>query len=360
MSSRTGEIRPKSYTRAALIALALFLVLIVSITIGVSAGSAQISFSRVWAIVFDQLFPEMELFEESFPRNEISIVWMIRFPRVLLGAIVGAGLAIAGAVIQSLVRNSLADPYLLGISSGACSGAVFVILFAGRLLGVAAVGVFSVSFMAFVGATIAFAAVFLIAARGSGLSPVRMVLSGLAVSYIFTALTNFMVYMEQRNGAESAMFWMLGGLGGARWERLPIPLAIVVICLIAFTLYGRQLNALLLGDENAFALGVNVPRARTALFVATSILTGVIVAASGSIGFVGLIVPHAVRLVAGSDHRRVLPLSAGVGAIFLIWADLFARTALAPRELPLGIVTGFIGAPFFIFLLRRSAGGKQR
>nr|MBQ6740713.1 iron ABC transporter permease [Synergistaceae bacterium] len=164
----------------------------------------------------------------------------------------------------------------------------------------------------------------------------------------------FMVYLSQHNGAESAMFWMLGGLGGARWGRLGVPFAIVILALIIFMLNARNLNALLLGDESAAAIGVDIVKFRRFLFVASSVLTGVIVAVSGSIGFVGLIVPHAVRLIAGADHERVLPIGALAGAIFLIWADLFSRTVLAPRELPLGIITGFVGAPFFIWLLTRN------
>ena len=338
----------KDHVGALLLVLAALLAL--SVTLGVSAGSAHIPFGRVWAIIGHRLFPDW--LPQTWPDNEAGIVWRIRLPRVLLGGIVGAGLAIAGAVIQSLVRNSLADPYLLGISSGACAGAVFVILFASRLFEITLSGMFEVSLAAFLCAGLAFLLVFLIAGRG-GLNPVRMVLAGLAVSYIFMALTNFMVYLTQHNGAESAMFWMMGGLGGARWNRLGIPFVVTLACLALFTARARSLNALLLGDENAVALGVDVARFRLFLFVTTSLLTGVIVAVSGSIGFVGLIVPHATRLLVGADHRRVLPVAALLGAAFLILADLFARTILAPRELPLGIVTGFVGAPFFIWLLRR-------
>lgn len=327
--------------------------LFVSITMAVSIGSVSLPFGRIWGIIFHQIFPNWDFFKRDWPQNEVGIVWQIRFPRVLLGALVGAGLSIAGSTIQSLVRNSLADPYLLGISSGACAGAVFVILFAGRFWGVALQGMYEVSFMAFLGATLAFLSVFLIARQGQGLTPTRMILAGLAVSYIFMAATNFMVYMQQRNGAEAAIFWMLGGLGGARWDRLAIPLIATLGSLLVFTVQARPLNALLLGDENAIALGVDIVRFRRLLFIVTSVLTGVLVAVSGSIGFVGLIVPHAVRMVVGADHRRVLPIGALVGAIFLIWTDVFSRTVLAPRELPLGIVTGFIGAPFFVWLLRR-------
>ena len=339
--------------------IAMTVLLFFSVTLGVSMGTAPLPFRHVWGIILHQMFPEWSWIGAEWPRNEVGIVWMIRFPRVLLGAVVGAGLATAGAVIQSLVRNSLADPYLLGISSGACAGAVFAMLFMTRVFGAALTGMSGVSALAFAGAALAFVLVFAIARQGSGLTPVRMVLSGLAVSYVFMAVTNFMVYLEQRNGAESAMFWMLGGLGGARWDRLPLPFVALVACLVLFIAQSRPLNALLLGDENAAALGVDVAKFRRLLFTATSVLTGVIVAVSGSIGFVGLIVPHAVRLLVGSDHRRLLPVGALAGASFLIWTDVFARTALAPRELPLGIVTGFIGAPFFIWLLKSGGRGSR-
>lgn len=343
--------------RTGLLALILCILLFVSITMGVSIGSVSIPFGRVWGIILHQLFPDWQTFARDWPKNEVGIVWQLRLPRVLLGSLVGAGLMMAGATIQSLVRNSLADPYLLGISSGACAGAVLAILFAGKLLGAAFSGMPTVSLLAFLGALLAFALVFLIASRGSGLTPMRMVLSGLAVSYIFMAMTNFLVYLNQRSGAETAMFWMLGGLGGARWDRLPIPFAVTSLCLVVLMLQSRSLNALLLGDESAAALGVDVQKFRRFLFVVTSVLTGVLVAASGSIGFVGLVVPHIMRMTVGADHRRVLPLGALLGAVFLIWADVFSRTVMAPRELPLGIVTGFVGAPFFIWLLGR--GGHK-
>lgn len=311
--------------------------LLLAITLGVSMGSASLKFSHVWGIIFGHD-------SSSYPANEISIVWRLRLPRVLLGAITGAGLAIAGTVIQTLVNNSLADPYLLGISSGACTGAVFGIL----------TGHINAFLMAFVGALLAFAFVFVVAGYRTGrLTPIRMILAGLAVSCIFNAITNFMIYMTRHNGAENAMFWLMGSLGGARWGRIELPFAIVLASLIVFVIYARYLDSMLLGEEHATALGVNVKNFRIFLFVMTSILTAAITSVSGSIGFVGLIVPHAVRIITGSKHRILLPVSALAGAVFLILTDLFARTVLAPRELPLGIITGFTGAPFFVWLLCR-------
>ena len=185
----------------------------------------------------------------------------------------------------------------------------------GKVLGSSYTGLSTVFILAFLGSLLAFGLVLIIAAQGEGLTPMRMILSGLAVSYTFTALTNFMVYLNQRSGAESAMFWMLGGLGGARWDRLPVPLAVTAACLVLLVLQGRSLNALMLGDESAAALGVDVRRFRRFLFALTSLLTGTLVAVSGSIGFVGLVVPHVMRMTVGADHRRILPLGALSGAI---------------------------------------------
>ena len=187
-------------------------------TFGVSIGPVPIPFGRVWGIVLHRVFPDWQAVAQDWPQNEVGIVWQLRLPRVILGAIVGAGLMMAGAAIQSLVRNSLADPYLLGISSGGCAGAVAAILLLGKVLGSSYTGLSTVFIMAFLGSLLAFGLVLLIAAQGEGLTPMRMILSGLAVSYMFTALTNFMVYLNQRSGAESAMFWMLGGLGGGHHE----------------------------------------------------------------------------------------------------------------------------------------------
>ena len=319
--------------RIAFLVLILIAALLLAITLGVSLGSASLKFSHVWGIILTQ---------DSllYPQNEISIVWRIRLPRVLLGAITGAGLAISGAVIQTLVNNSLADPYLLGISSGACTGAVIGILTNGL----------NSFIMAFFGALVAFAGVFVIAGYKTGkLTPIRMILAGLAVSCIFNAITNFMIYMTR------AMFWLMGSLGGARFGRIGLPFMIVLVSLIVFVIYARSLDAMLLGEEHATALGVDVKNFRRLMFIMTSILTAAITSVSGSIGFVGLIVPHAIRMITGSNHRILLPVSALAGAVFLILTDLFARTILAPRELPLGIITGFTGAPFFVWLLCRKS-----
>lgn len=349
---------PSSDIKIGTLIIILSIFLLLSMSMAVSIGSVSIPLKRVWSIILNELFPN--LLSTEWPKNEIGIVWEIRLPRVILGALVGAGLSVAGTTIQALVRNPLADPYLLGISSGACTGAVFVILFANRIFNLAFKGLYITSFMAFVGAILAFFLVFLIAQRSKKLAPIRMILAGLAVSYIFMSITNFMIYLEQRNGATSAIFWMLGGLGGARWNKLPIAAIVLTGSMVFLIMQARSLNSLLLGDENATTLGVDINRFRKVLFVVTSILTGALVAVSGSIGFVGLMIPHIVRMIVGSDHRKVLPIAALIGAIFLIWIDVLSRTVMAPRELPIGIVTGFIGAPFFVWLLRRQDKSSKK
>ncbi|MGD9753053.1 MAG: FecCD family ABC transporter permease [Acidimicrobiia bacterium] len=280
------------------------------------------------------------------------IVWDLRLPRVLLGAGVGGGLAVTGAVLQALVRNPLADPYVFGITSGASVGASVVLVG-----GVAVFGSFSLSVAAFLGALVAFALVLVLARARDGLVPQRLILAGVAVSYAMSAVTSLLVFTAANEGdqgaALSVVFWILGGLGGARWDLLPLPLIVVAGTTAALLVQHRSLNALSIGDESATTLGVDVRRLRRFLFAACSLLTGVMVAVSGGIGFVGLVVPHAVRLVAGPDHRRLLPLSLLCGAIFLVWADVAARLLFAPAELPIGVLTAMAGTPFFALLLRR-------
>ncbi|MGH3998453.1 MAG: FecCD family ABC transporter permease, partial [Pseudonocardiaceae bacterium] len=261
-------------------------------------------------------------------------------------------LAVVGTALQALVRNPLADPYVFGITSGASVGATAVLIF-----GVTIVGQQSVSAAAFLGAVVAFALVLVLARLGGGLSPARLILAGVAVAYTMSALTSFLVFMARTTSdqgiAQAVLFWLLGSLGGARWDQLGIP-AVAVVCGTALlVLQARSLNALLVGDETAATLGVDPRRFRGQLFVLCALLTGVIVAVAGGIGFVGLMVPHTVRMLVGADHRRVLPVAMLLGATFLIWADVLARTVASPLELPIGIVTALFGTPFFVLIMRQ-------
>ncbi len=324
--------------------------LLATSTIAVMIGPVPLEPGLVWRIALHQIVPGAVT--PTWADFQENIVWEIRFPRVLLGAVVGAGLAVVGVTMQALVRNPLADPYLLGVSSGAAFGAVSVIL-----LGIAWFGLYTRSIAAFLGALAAFACVYILARRKGRVTTGRLILAGVAVAYTFGAVTNFMIY-KAPNGeaARGVVFWLLGGLGGARWEFLGLPAAVLVAATILLVVQSRALNALSVGEETAMILGVDTNRFRQGIFALTSLLTGVLVAIAGGIGFVGLMLPHIVRLFVGADHRRLLPVSALVGAIFLIWVDVLARTVVAPQELPIGILTALIGAPFFIWLMWRSIG----
>ncbi|MET0990274.1 MAG: putative F420-0 ABC transporter permease subunit [Glaciihabitans sp.] len=313
-----------------------------SITLAVTVGPADITARDVWASVLHHV----GIGDSPLAPLRDGIVWQLRMPRVLTAAAVGAGLAIAGAVMQALTRNPLADPYLLGLSSGASLGAVSVLLLGvGILLPVAA----------FAGALVALVLTLLIArAGGAGLAPTRTVLAGVAVSSLGAAVTSFVVFWTATGDSyREILSWLLGSLAGADWGATAIAFGALAVVGIPVILSGRSLDAFAFGDTAASALGVHVTRTRWLLLVATALLTGAMVSVSGSIGFVGLVLPHAVRLLVGARHRILLPLSALVGAIFLVWSDTLARTLFDPRELPVGIVTAIVGAPLFILLLVR-------
>ncbi len=277
---------------------------------------------------------------------DAAIITDLRLPRVLTAAAVGAGLALAGAVMQAVTRNRLADPYLLGLSSGASVGAVGVLLLGvGLLLPVAA----------FAGALAALTLTLLIAsAGGRGLEPGRMILAGVAVSAFGSALTSLAIVATSTGDSyREIVSWLLGSLAGARWPAVAIGLGALLVVGVPLLRSARTLDAFAFGDTAAAALGVPVARTRWLLMVATALLTGAMVSVSGAIGFVGLVVPHAVRLVVGARHRRLLPLAALSGALVLVWADTAARTLLDPLELPVGIVTAVLGTPVFVALLLR-------
>ncbi|MGW4891905.1 FecCD family ABC transporter permease [Kitasatospora sp. NPDC004240] len=336
--------------RAGPLAAALTVALVLALTAAVSLGSVDIPPGEVWSVVARRLTgraPE--------PGTRDLIVWQLRVPRALLAALVGAGLGLVGTAVQALVRNPLADPYLLGISSGASLGAVaLIVLGAGLGLGAGdAIGL-SVSAAAFAGALAAFSLVWLLARRGGGFSPLRLVLAGIGIGQFLAGFTSYLVLQtDDEQQTRGVLFWLMGSLGGAVWGQLVVPAVVVALGLAALQARARGLNALLMGDETAAGLGVDVGRLRRELFVVTSVLTGVLVAVSGAIGFVGLMVPHVCRLLVGGDHRRLLPLSALTGAVLLVVVDTVARTALDTQELPVGVVTSLLGAPTLLYLLDR-------
>jgi iron complex transport system permease protein len=282
------------------------------------------------------------------------IVWEIRLPRALLGAVVGAGLAVVGVVLQAVVRNPLADPYLLGVSSGASFGAVLVLV-----LGSSAAAGLGLSSAAFTGALVATLLVYLLAQRAGRVTPFRLILAGVSLAYLFQALYGLLLLRANPHDVQNILVWLFGSLGAAEWSDVGIPAAGVVAGTLYLLTQARPLNSLLGGEETAVSLGLDVARFRIRMLVVTSLVVGVMVAVSGAIAFVGLIIPHLCRLVVGADHRRLLPVAALTGATFLVLMDLAARTVLAPTDLPLSIVTAVFGVPFFIWLLRQREVGRE-
>ncbi|WP_406729618.1 iron ABC transporter permease [Streptomyces sp. GD-15H] len=329
--------------------LVLAVLLLMSVVAGLGIGSVRVPPGQAWGIVTHAL--GADLGDAQWSRARETIVLDVRAPRVLLGAVAGAGLAVVGTAMQALIRNPLAEPYLLGVSSGAALGAVVVIVF-----GVTLFGPVSLSVAAFAGALGALLLVYASARTGGRITSVRLVLSGVAVAAVLTAVLNLLLLTGDRgNEARTVLAWTLGGLGGVNWSTLWLPSTALLIGVGVLMAQARNLNLLLAGEEAATTMGLDVARFRVRMFVLLSLVTGVLVAAAGPIGFVGLMLPHIVRLVVGGDHRRVLPTAALGGAVFLIWADIAARTVAAPMEIPVGVLTALCGGPFFLWLMRRDA-----
>ncbi|MCM6773261.1 iron ABC transporter permease [Nocardia sp. CDC159] len=279
-----------------------------------------------------------------------TIVWQLRVPRTILAAVVGAGLALAGAAMQTLVRNPLADPYLLGVSSGAGVGAASVVTW-GFLAGA---GVWALAGGALAGAFAAAGLVFVIALAQGGLTPLRLVLTGTVLGSLFSALSSYLIFRSSDpTAATRVLFWLLGGLAGADWTKVGLPATVVAVAGLALWAVSGWLDALQVGADTAASVGVPVRALRIGLYVGLAVLVGVLVAVSGGIGFVGLVVPHAARLLVGSPHRVLLPVCALCGAVFLVVADAAARVLVRPTEVPVGVLTGLIGAPVFLLMLGR-------
>ncbi|ABK74012.1 MULTISPECIES: FecCD family ABC transporter permease [Mycolicibacterium] len=333
----------------ALVVGALVVLLLLVMTAGVAIGSVPIAPRQVWQIVLNGIHPALA--EQTWPAVRTSIVLDARLPRVVLAAVVGAGLAACGMVLQAVVRNPLADPMLLGVSSGATVGAVAVL--------VAGAGVrqlVTLPVAAFVGALAALVAVYFLARSGGRMTTVRLILAGVAVAEVLSAVASLLIVTsDDPHKAQAALRWMLGGLGGATWRAVWIPAVVVLIGVVVLLAVTRPLNLLYTGEEAAASLGLDVHRFRAAMFVVVALMVGAMVAVSGSIGFVGLIMPHAVRFLVGADHRRALPAVALLGAAFLVVCDIAARTVGAPEELPVGVLTALVGGPFFLWLMRRRA-----
>lgn len=331
--------------RYALLLTALGALLLVSCVVSLGFGPARVPVDVVWHILLNKVFG---IGEVSWSAGQEHIVWLIRVPRMLLGALVGAGLALIGAVLQAVTRNPLADPHLLGVTSGATLGAVIVVLHVGEI-----VGLLTLPIAAFIGALLSMLLVLIIASRQGRLDSDRLLLCGVAVSFVMMAVANTLLFMGDHRASSAVLFWMLGGLGLARWELLAVPSAVVMLGLLLLLGMARPLNALMAGEQTAVTLGLNARNVRLKVFLIASLMTGVLVAISGSIGFVGLMIPHIARRLVGAEHRRLLPVSALLGSVFLVWVDVAARTLIAPEDLPIGVATAAIGGLFFIGLMRK-------
>lgn len=325
----------------------LGLILLFSILGGVFTGAVSISRPEVIAIL---LKPVIDIFP-SVQVSEVNrdILLQIRLPRVLLAASVGVSLAVAGATFQGLFRNPMADPYVIGVSSGAALGAVLAMVM-GNILSFAGFG--AVPLFAFAGGTATIVLVYYMARVGKAVPVMTLLLAGIAVSAFLSALVSLFTYFAGEQ-LHQVVFWMMGGLGGATWLKVKAMVPYTLAGFMCINLFARELNVLLLGEETAKHLGVETEKAKKILMVSASLLVAAAVSTSGIIGFVGLVVPHFIRLVAGPDHRFLLPASALLGAALLIGTDTLARTVIAPTELPVGIITALVGAPLFIYLLKK-------
>jgi len=320
----------------------LWALLLASIVLAVTFGPADISAREVWQTIGHHLGLPMD---SPVTRLRDAIIWELRLPRVLVAAGIGAGLALCGSIMQALTRNPLADPYLLGLSSGASFGAVLFLLAGAALL---------MPIGAFFGAGAAMALTLLVTRLLGGATPSRAILAGIAVSALAAAATSFLIFWSATGDSyREILSWLMGSLSGTGWGDAGIVLVAVLVLGVPMLLAGRALDAFAFGDAAAATLGIDVAQLRWVLLGATALLTGAMVAIGGAIGFVGLIIPHVVRLGTGSRHRLLLPAAMLVGAIFMVWTDTAARSLFSPRELPVGIITALLGAPIFLLVLLR-------
>ncbi len=319
--------------------------LIASAICSVCFGATDISWGTVSRVLFSFL-PSIDVPPDV---GVTQIILDVRLPRVILGVLVGVALGVAGAAFQGILRNPLADPFTLGVSSGASLGAALVLLFH---VHVSWLGLWTLPLGAFACAMATLLFIFLLTQRDHGFQTPTLVLAGIVVQAFLAAAVSFLIFLQGQS-ANTIVFWIMGKLTMRGWDFVVLIAPYVVVITLFIFAFGRTLNMFALGERHAFHAGIRIVRARWAVLLAATAVTAVAVAVTGVIGFVGLVVPHLVRLVVGSDYRLVLPASALVGGIYVVWADTLARTLFAPTELPLGVVTAALGAPFFLYLLYR-------
>ncbi len=335
------------------VSLILLIILFLSIGVAITLGSVNISISDVYKIIFYEMFNigDKALLGSGAAHD---VVWLIRFPRIVLAMAVGIGLSVVGIVMQAIVKNPLADPYILGVSSGASLGATIAVMCGvGGVLGVNAIGI-----SGFIGAFSISILVLFISNIGGHSNSIKLLLAGMALSAVCSAFSNFIVYTaNDAEGMKTIAFWLMGSLAGAKWKEIMYILPIILLGTIFFMTQCRTLNLMLLGDEVSITLGTDLHKFRHVYLVITSLMIGVLIYSSGMIGFVGLIIPHLVRMLFGTDHKKLIPIAAILGAIFLIWADVLSRIIIKGTEIPIGILTSMIGAPCFIWLMIKKTYG---
>ncbi len=330
--------------RKMLFIISLVLGIILLAGFAATQGSANISVIDVYTTILARFLPgyfEINWFSDT-------IVWGLRLHRIMLAIVGGIGLAIAGAVMQGILKNPLASPFTLGIASAAGFGAALAIVLGAGFVG----GEYIIISNAFVFTLLASMSVYGLA-KYKGITPETMILAGIAIMYLFSAMTSFLQYVGNADQVQEVVFWMMGSLGRSSWDKVWIVTAIVAICFPYLLLKSWDINAMGAGDETAKSLGVNVERTRIVCMILVSLITAGVICFTGTIGFIGLVAPHITRMVIGGDHRFLLPASALVGGLLLLAADTVARTILAPVILPVGIMTAFLGVPFFVYLFLR-------
>lgn len=324
----------------------LLVILFLSIGFAVTIGSVDISIKEVYQVI---LYKLLNIGDSSIGTGAVAdVVWLIRMPRIVLAIAVGVGLSVVGIVMQAIVKNPLADPYILGVSSGASLGATLaVVLGIGSSFGSNSLGI-----MGFIGAFGVSILVLIISNIGGRSNSIKLLLAGMALSSVCSSFSSFLVYIsDDSQKLKTITFWLMGSLAGAKWNEIVIIMPIIILGVIFFMTQYRTLNLMLLGDEVSITLGTDLHKFRIIYLVITSLMIGLLVYVSGMIGFVGLIIPHIVRMIFGTDHKKIIPISALLGAIILIWADVLSRALIKGTEIPIGIVISIIGSPLFVWLM---------
>lgn len=344
----------KSFKKYMIILLAI-VILVTIMFLSVGLGALDIDYIKTKDIILYSLGFDKNIY---WTKTEALIIWDMRLPRIILGCLAGAGLAISGVAMQAVAKNPLADPYILGISAGASAGATSIIAL--NLIDITQE--YSVSIGAFSGAILSMLILFCL--NKNNKDSVRLLLSGCVISILFSSISSIIMFLaKDKDKINSIVFWLMGSLADANWLMVPLVFIAVILGMIILIIYHRQLNSMLLGEETAHTLGVNTKKLRWKLIVVVAVIIGTIVSFCGMIGFIGFVIPHIVRSLFGANHKIVIPVSAFIGAIFLLICDIIARIIVIPEELPIGIITSMIGAPFFIYILERKqyilGGGKR-